>query len=120
PFGRLLRREKRNSEQDEDSKRDSEAVQTFRRVEKVIDGHSLVEFRERLRVRRLEAHRDFEVAGQKIAKTCAALPDQGRMRLDDHALEAVEKAGDLAMVRWRDRARIEEAPGVVEFDPARR
>ena len=62
---------------------------------KRVERHALVEPRQHVRMRRLEADRHLEPAGEQIAKAHGSAPvhagEKRRVRLDDHALEAVDR-----------------------------
>lgn len=65
-----------------------------------------------------EAKRDLKLAAEAVAKPKAAIPNQGRVALDDDAAKLGQTLGDCGIFGFRDGLLIKETAGVVEFDLA--
>ena len=75
----------------------------------------------------LQAHRDLELNGRRahgavtiqcLEKQIDTAADECRMRFDDHTLEARDVGGHAVIILFREGARIEEAPRVIELQLA--
>jgi hypothetical protein len=99
-------RHERRIEQDEHPQRDGVAVQKRGGLGEVLDGHALVERRQRIPVNRFEPDRYLQPAPDQVAKAPARIAvrtaQERRMRFDDHAVEPGHHRGDFLVVVRRD------------------
>jgi hypothetical protein len=89
-----------------------------------VGGDPFIETGEDLGMDGFEAEGDFEGDGggggdvvQEVAEVPATIADEGRVGFDDDAGDMAEALGDGGMISGRDGVGIEEAAGVIEFDP---
>jgi len=116
PLERFGFLEEREFEQDKDTKGDVVLVEEAGCASELVESHSFIEAAQDFRMDCLEAHGDFQFAGEPVAKAEDWRADEGWVRFDDDALERSEFLGDGWMIFGRDGVWIEEATAVVEFD----
>jgi hypothetical protein len=85
----------------------------------LAERHALVQARQDFGMNRFESHRHFEFgAAQQVAELHRRFADQRRMTFDDDPPKAPHALRNCREIfRW-NRARVEEAAAVVEFDLA--
>jgi hypothetical protein len=121
PLERGLAFEKRWVQQDEHAEVDVVCLEESGSASERVDGHALVQTGKCFGVGGLEANRDFQSCGtEPILKAQAPLSvcarQKSRVRFNDDAVQAFDKASDSSvLIRW-DRGRIEEAAGIIQLD----
>ena len=108
--------EKRRFDQDEDTHVDVVSAEIIRSAPELAERHSLVELGQNFRMDRLQTQGDLELSGDQVTESQTRFADQGRMTFNDDPLERADALSDCGKIFRRDRARIEEAPAVVELD----
>ena len=118
PTDRLAGAHERRVQKNEDAQH-VVPMKKFSGAAKSVEGHSFVEPREDVRMGGLEADSHLEPSLDQALEPAAPVGigtgEKSRVRLDDHPLEAADRARDLLVVRWRNRLRVEEASGVVHL-----
>ena len=117
--------EERRLDQDEDAERDAVRFQEGGGAGKLFERHLLVEFRQHLRMRRLQAHRHFQfgvgdgttiATVEQITKADAGIAHESWVAFDNHSFECRGALSDRAVVLDRNGARIKKTAAVVQFD----
>lgn len=111
-------------DQDEGAEGDAVALELSGGAGEGVGGDPFVQAGEDLGMDGFEAEGDFQGdgvgggdLGQEIAEAPATIADEGRMGFDDDTGDMAEALSDGGMIRGRDGMGIEEAAGVIEFDP---